>query len=130
MSADKSRHEDKFGEMLKGALRSHTEPVRDGFADDVLKSVRTVQEQKILSKVVLQERLALAGCIVLVILSIITIPVFSQAAEMSIAGLHNLRSIIIKSAPAIKSQWQLWIVFASAIGYAAYNILDMFLADR
>ena len=88
------------------------------------------QEQKILAKVVLQERLALAGCIVLVILSIITIPVFSQAAEMSIAGLHNLRSIIIKSAPAIKSQWQLWIVFASAIGYAAYNILDMFLADR
>jgi hypothetical protein len=51
-----------FDRMLSQALQRHSESVPADFTALVLRRVEQTQEQRILARVVLQERLFLAGC--------------------------------------------------------------------
>ncbi len=77
MTADK---EDKFDEMLGRALRGSSEPVPAHFTDRMLRQIEEAEQQRILAQVVLQERLALAGCIALSIIAIVVAAVFPGIA--------------------------------------------------
>ena len=79
--------EDKFDEILGRALRRSSEPVPADFTDRMLRQIEEAEQQKILAQVVLQERLALAGCIVLGITTIVVAAVFPGIATSSKGGL-------------------------------------------
>ncbi len=135
-----SLNEDKFDEMLGQSLRRHSESVPADFTERMLREVREVHERQILARVVLQERLSLAGCIVFGVLAVVGITVFPGR----IAGI--LRSIMdgfterggavvdgigrTISMETVRSEWQLYIVFALVLGFAAYCVVDMLVGDR
>ncbi len=130
MSANNSRHEDSFGKMLKGALRAHVEPVRSDFAEKVLKQVQAVDEQKILAKVVLQERLALAACIIVPAAAAVVIFAFPQVPAATLAGLKSMFYGIAKQIALMPHHnRQFWAVLVAVIGFAGYSIFDLLFAD-
>lgn len=133
-------NEDKFGEMLGRALQSHSEPVPADFTERMLSRIEEAEEQRILARVVWQERLALAGCIVFGVLAIVAVAVFPDRIAgvlRSIAGgfteqgkalVGNVTSTV--DIEAVRSEWQFYTVLAAVLGFAVYSLVDMLVGDR
>ena len=133
-------NEDKFDEMLGQALRRHSEPVPADFTERMLRRIKEVEEQEILARVVLQERLALAGCLVFGALATIGVTVFpgrvagvlqSIAANFTERGgalVDRIGQTI--SIETVRSEWQLYTILALVFGFAVYSLVDMLVGDR
>jgi hypothetical protein len=132
--------EGKFDEMLGQSLRRHSEPVPVGFTERMLRQIEEAEQRRILARVVWQERLSLAGCIVFGVLAAVGVAVFpgriagilrgiaAGFAERGGAYINGIgRSISIE---AVRSEWQLYIILALVLGFAAYCIVDMLVGDR
>ncbi len=138
MLADRLNTNDKFDKMLGRALRSSSEPVPADFTETMLRRIRKAEEQKILARVVLQERLALAGCILFGAAAIVAVAAFPDtitAVFQSIAGSFTERgSALVDKIPqtieTVRSQWQLYTVLAAMAGFAVYSLVDLLLGDR
>ena len=132
--------EDKFDEMLGQSLRRHSEPVPADFTERMLKQIEEVEQRRILGRVVLQERLSLAGCIVFGVLAAVGILVFpgrisgilrgiwAGFAERGGALVDGISESI--SIEAIRSEWQLYIILALVLGLAFVCVLDMLVGDK
>jgi hypothetical protein len=133
-------NEDKFDEMLGESLRRHSEPVPADFTERMLRQIEEAEQQRILARVVLQERLSLAGCIVFGVLAAVGVAVFpgriagvlrgiaAGFAERGGAYIDGIgRSISIEN---VRSEWQLYIILAMVLGFAAYCVVDMLVGDR
>ena len=126
--------EDKFDEMLGRALRRHSEPAPTDFSERILRRIKEAEEQRILARVVMEERLALAGCIVLGIITIAATVVFPDIAA-SFTG--QMRAFIDKitqtigavGIEAVSFEWQFYMVFAGVFGLAVYTLMDLLVAD-
>ena len=133
-------NEDKFDEMLGQSLRRHSESVPADFTERMLREVREVQERQILARVVLQERLSLAGCIVFGVLAVVGITVFpgriagifrgiaANFTERGGAYIDGIGQTI--SMETIRSEWQMYTILALVLGFALYCIVDMLVGDR
>ena len=124
-----NRMDDNFDKALAKALKSHTGPVPYNFTERVLEQIRKEQEQKVLARVVLQERLALAGCIVLGVIMII---VWATSANVAADFTELMRTSINKvseTVTLIVSQWQSYIVFVVALGFVLYSFIRFHVVD-
>ena len=138
MLADRLNKDDKFDEMLGRTLRSPSESVPTDFTEKMLGRIRRAEEQKILAHVVLQERLALAGCIVFGAAAIVAVAAFPGAIAavfQSIAGSFAERGgalvdRIPQTIEAVRGQWQLYTVLAAMAGFAVYSLVDLLAGDR
>ena len=138
MLADRLNKDDKFDEMLGRTLRSSTQAAPADFTQRMLRQIRQAEEQKILAHVVLQERLALAGCIVFgaaAIIAMVAFPNTITAVFNSIVGSFTERSgtlvsRIPQSIKTVRDQWQLYSVLAAMAGFAVYSLLDLLAGDR
>ncbi|MGD8501528.1 MAG: hypothetical protein PVJ86_12820 [Phycisphaerales bacterium] len=130
--------EDNFDKILGRAMRSSSESVPADFTRRMLKRIREGEEQKMLARVVLQERLALAGCIVLVVAAAIAIVVFPDAiAEVfrSAAGgfTEQGRAFVDRIPQAIEvvqGQWQFYTVLTAVVGFAVYSLVGLLVGDK
>jgi len=137
MLADRLNKDDKFDEMLGRALRSSSESVPTDFTERMLGRIRRAEEQKILAHVVLQERLALAGCIVFGAAAIVAVAafpgaiaaVFQSAAGSLTARGGALVDRIPQTIEAVRDQWQLYTVLAAMAGFAVYSLVDLLAGD-
>ena len=131
-------NEDKFDQMLGRALQKHSEPVPADFTERMLRQIKEAQEQRILARVVLQERLALAGCVVLgaaAIVAVVSFPGAVAAVLGSIAGSFTEQSgALIGKIPqtieAVRGEWQFYAVMGAVFGFAVYSLVDLLLGDR
>jgi hypothetical protein len=137
-------NEDKFDGMLGRALQSHSEPVPADFTERTLRRVEEAEQQRILARVVWQERLALAGCIAAGVLAIVAVVVFPDRIAgvlRSIAGgfTEQGKALVDKMTPTIdieavsgevSSKWQFYTVLGLVFGFAVYSLVDMLLGDR
>lgn len=138
MLADRLNKDDKFDEILGRTLRSSSESVPTDFTERMLVRIRQADERKILARVILQERLALAGCIVFavaVVVAIIAFPgalaVFFQNAAGSFTGRGGaLIDRIPQTVETVLSQWQVYTVLAAMAGFAVYSLIDLLAGDR
>lgn len=133
-------NEDKFDEMLGQSLRRHTEPVPADFTERMLKQIEEAEQRQILARVVWQERLSLAGCIVFGVLAAVGVMVFpgrivgilrsiaAGFAERGGAVVDGIGRTI--SIEAIRSEWQLYTILALVLGFALYCVVDMLVGDR
>lgn len=137
MSADKLDH-GKFDEILERALKSYSEPVPADFTDRMLRRIREAEEQRILARVIMEEKLTLAGCIILGIMVIVAVVVFPGIAvsfkELVGTSIDKVTQII----GAVRyewgsrfagSQWQLYMVFAGVFGFAVCSLVDLVVSD-
>jgi hypothetical protein len=130
MPADKFQNEKQFDRMLTDGLRRCEKTVSADFADRVLSSVQLQAQQKLLAKVVLQERLALAGWIITSIGAIAVI-VFLQQITETLSGLTaRLSSSIGQAIISGQLEWQPLMIFAIAAVVAACGILELFFAEN
>ncbi|HUW18586.1 MAG TPA: hypothetical protein VMW16_04725 [Sedimentisphaerales bacterium] len=128
MSADK-QNANCFDAGLKCALKSHSEPAPLDFTEKVLRQIRQSQEQKILARVVVQERLALTGCIILAIVFIVlTVALPGVAAGLTLQA-ETLSYKIDHALQTVGSRWQLCITFMAAFVFAVYYLVDSLVAD-
>jgi len=121
--------EEKFDEMLGKALRLSSEPVPANFTDRMLKQIREVEEQKILARTIMQERLALAGCIVLGVIVIVLAAVFPSIAGSLTVQAEAFADKISQTIEAVSYEWQFYIVFAGVFGFAVYSLVDLLIGD-
>jgi len=138
MLADRLNKDDKFDEMLGRTLRSSSEPVPTDFTKRMLSRIRQAEEQKILARVILQERLALAGCIVFGTAAIVAVAAFPDAIAalfQSAAGSFAARGgalvdRIPQTIETVRGQWQFYTVLAAVAGFAVYSLIDLLAGDR
>ena len=127
--------ENKFDEVLGQALKEHSEPVPADFTNRMLRQIREAQELEILAKVVLQERLALAGCIIfssVAIVAAILFPdtiaaVFRSIAAGATQQGEALTEKIQQTIRAFSTEWQTYTILAGALGFAVYSLIELFL---
>jgi hypothetical protein len=104
----------------------------------MLKRLRQSEEQRILARIVLQERLALAGCIVLVAAVLAGGLVLPDAAAESLQlgarAFTQQRHAFIEEIPrtveVIRGQWQWYLALSAAAGFAVYSLAGLWLGKR
>ena len=124
--------------MLSQVLQRHSEPVPAGFAGMVLRRVKQAEEQRILALVVLQERLALAACIVLAGLTVVVAVLFPEitadafrSITTALAGRGEaLVDTIPQAVKALGGQWRLYTTLGAVFGFAIYSLAELLLGDR
>jgi hypothetical protein len=126
MLADK---ENKFDKTLSQALKKHCEPVPANFTDRLLRQIEEAEEQKILARVVMEERLVLVGCIVLGIMAIVAAAVFPSVAvslrELTETSIDKITRLV----EAVRYDWQLYVVFAGVFAFAVCSFADLLISD-
>jgi len=139
---------EKFDKMLCQALKRHSEPVPADFTDRVLKQIDSAENRRILARVVIEERLTLAGCIILGIMTIVTVVVFPSIAvsfkelvwtsidKVAQTAEAALRSPMdsLRRTPNGGYEWQLalpqvYMVFAGVFGFAVCSFVDLLVSD-
>lgn len=122
--------ENNFDNMLKKTLKEHAEPVSDEFAQQLLAKVQKIERQKILKKVILQERLALTGFILLPIAAIATAFFFPAVITAPAQQLTKLYPFIIQLGKGIAEHWQLYLYQMIAAAIAVYAVYESLLTDN
>ena len=128
MSTNKLNN-DEFDEMLGKALRQHSEPVSADFTERMSKQIREAEEQRILTRVILQERLAFAGCIVLGVITVVIAAVFPNIAVSFTEQIGNLTDKISQIIETISNQWRFYAALAGVFGFAVYCLADLLVGD-
>jgi len=127
-----------FDELLGRALQMHSEPVPADFTERVLRQARELDKRRIVSRVVWQGRLALAGTILVgaaAIVGVVALPGRVGALLSSIGmGFTERGGALIDRFPqavgVVRNEWQLYAVLAVLLGFAVYFFFDMLLSDR
>ncbi|MFH1716374.1 MAG: hypothetical protein ABIF19_03415 [Planctomycetota bacterium] len=131
-------NEEAFDEMLGRALRSFSEPVPGNFTEKTLMRLRESDQHRILARVVLQERLALAGCIVLaaaLCTSVVLFPdVILEAFEVFTGRVTMRGRLFVETVPqaieTVCGQWQLYVVLTGVLGFAIYSLAGLLLGEK
>jgi len=118
---------------LTRVLQRHHEPVPADFTDKVLRKPRQAQEQKILARVVLQERIALAGCVVFCGISFVAATVFPDIVAAALRGMAAsvlqicgaLTGEIQQTIRAFIAEWQTYTIPVGALGFAVYSFIEL-----
>ncbi len=126
MSVDKEK---QFDEMLGRALRQHSEVVPADFTKRMLRQIDSAEEQRILARVVLQERLSLVGCIVLGIIVLVVSMAFPDIAVSLTKQLMGSISKIGEGIEAFRYDWQFYTVFVGVSGFVVYSLVDLLVGD-
>ena len=125
MDPEKYHNADKFDKMLSEGLKRHSEPVRPGFTANVISKLEQEQQQKLLAKIVMQERLAIASCtaVGMVLLSGIIFLWKDILAVMS-SSWNSLTNTKDEAFAYCSSDWNLTIIFAVTAVFILYALLD------
>lgn len=128
MSIDKL-NKDKLDGVLRRALRAPLQPSPADFTAKVLKRIRAAEEQRILARVVWQERFALAGCIAVAIAGIAAAVTFAIIDGGFTPTIQLLIYRISQTIQTFSSQWQLYTIFAGVFVFASYSLIDLLVSD-
>ena len=131
-------NQDKFDRLLGQALRRHCEPVSPDFTGMTLTRIRQAEERRILARIVLQQKLALAGCIALGGIAIVVALAFPHIAVAAfrsvVASLTEQRGAFVDGIPqAIKvfsGDWQFYTVLGAASILAVYSLVELLVGHR
>ena len=116
--------------MLTDGLRRCEKTVSANFADKVLSSVRMQTQQKLPARVIVQERLALAGCITASIGAIAVILFLPQITEMLSRLTAQLSGSIAQAIISGQFEWQPTMILTIAAVIAACGVFELFFAEN
>ena len=127
-----------FDEMLGRALRRHSEPIPADFTERVLRQARELDEKRIISRVIWQGRLALAGTILLgvaAIAGVVALPGRIGAILRSVGvGFTERGGALLDRFPqavgVVRNEWQFYAVLAVLLAFAVFCLLDLLVGDR
>lgn len=137
MPIDKMNEYD-FDQVLSRALRSSSQSVPADFTQRMIRQIRRSEERRILARIVLQERLALASCIILagavlfggLVLPDAAVESLQHAARALTQHRHAFIEEIPQTVQVIRGQWQWFLALGAVAGFAVYNLADLWLGKR
>lgn len=125
MDPKKYHSADEFDKMLSESLKRHSEPVRPKFTANVISKLEQEQQQQLLAKIVMQERLAIASCVAvgMVLLSGI-IFLWKDILTALSNSWNGLEDTTNKALTYCSSDWNLTIIFVVTTVFILYALLD------
>ncbi len=120
MDQNKYHNADNFDGLLAGTLQKHTEPLRPGFTDKILKQIDTLEQQKLLAKIIMQERIALAGCVMLAISFVSTLIFFGK----DFVGILTKALQTAQNTAVPSPDWEMILVISVTIVSVIYAFSD------
>jgi len=117
-------------EHLRSTLKSHSEAAPPDFTDSVLNQIRLSEEKRILARVVLQERLALAGAVILAVMMIIAAVALPAIAGRLTQHAETFAQAASRALETLSSQWRICAALLAAFVLAVYCLLDSLLTDN
>lgn len=129
MTMDKL-NEEKFDALLKRSLQNHKVSVPDGFTENVLESVRQAEQQEILQRVILEEKLTLTACITLTVLALIA----AMALPLLGGNVSRLTEIFTGKINegvgfVLGGQKLYYVIFAAIFIYIVYALMELLEGD-
>jgi hypothetical protein len=128
--AENNKIENRFDEMLKKNLKQHREPIRKDFAQELGAKIQKIEQQKVLAKVVRQERLAFAAFILLPIGMIVVMFAFPNLVIAPIRLAEKLYPLMKLAVTSFVTHWQLWACYILAAGACLYAFYESLLAEK
>ena len=128
MQVENINQNDKFDNNLRSALTAPLEHIRPDFADDITQRLKKRYQQKLLAKVILQERLALAGCILTPAAALLAMFTCPQLVTGLSAWMNNCLDTFSTLITTEQFNWQIWTILA-AVALAIYSLINLFLTD-
>ena len=123
-------NERRFNEMLKKNLKQHREPIRNDFAQELLAKIQKVEQQKVLAKVVRQERLAFAAFILLPVGLIVVMFAFPNLAIAPTRLLEELYPLANQAFEYFIKEWKLWVCYILAAAACLYAFYESLLREN
>ncbi len=130
MQADKSQNEKQFDQILTDGLGQYKKTVSPDFTDKVISRLQLQTQQKLLAKVILQERLAIAGCVITSIAAIAVISFFPQVIETLSSRMARSCSSIAQTIISGQFEWKPLLTLTIAVVTAACGIFELFFAKN
>jgi uncharacterized membrane protein len=130
MLSENEQNERKFNLMLKKALKQHREPAQQEFVQRLIDKVQTIEQQKVLRRVIWQERMLLAACILLPIAGVILVLMFPNVLLVPVQLYKTIYLLAKETAANMVQQWQLWISYAAVMIVVMYGVHEVMLADN
>ncbi len=121
-----SQNDNNFDKTLRSVLKSYRQPVPENFVNRALKHIRQTEERQILARVIMQERFALASCIILVLVPVIMLLFFPHIVHIAAKEFNVL---ITKTCEIITADfyndWGFTLILTFAFGFAVYLLMDL-----
>jgi hypothetical protein len=129
---------DEFDRALGLALRRHSEPVSADFTDMMLTRVRRAEEQRILARIVLQQKLALAGCIALAGIAVLVPLALGQSAAAAVRSIAArvteqggaFADGIPQAINAFGGDWQFYTILGAISILAFYSLVELLVGHK
>ena len=125
-----NKQNEQFDIMLKKALKGYQETIRPEFSEKLIAKVRIIEQQNILRKVILQERLLLAGLILFPIAAITFLLLYPAVVFEPVRLFAELIPLINRGVGSFVEQWRLWTCYAMAAAAAIYAAYETLLRDN
>ena len=116
--------------LLKKNLKQHREPIQKDFAQELLAKIQKAEQQKVLAKVVWQERLAFAAFILLSIGAIVIMFAFPNLVIAPIRLAEKLYPLIKLAVTSFVTHWQLWVCYILAAAACLYAFYESLLREN
>lgn len=130
MLPENKNNTDKFDKFLKDSLKQYCSPVPADFPKRMLDNLRQFEQQEALRRIIWQERMLLAACILLPVAGIILILMFPNILLVP-TQLYEAMCLLTQKAMAdIIQQWQLWIYYIMSTIAVLYALYEVLLADN
>jgi len=131
-------NEHSFDRILVRALKQHSETIPGDFTTNVQMRIRKAQEQRILARVIWQERLTLVGSIALASLMITgglifreyLVNIYYYIVNSLIADEQTLFVTMPRLVKTICSNWQQYAILAVISMFALYSLADFLTGHR
>ena len=122
MARNKS-NEEKFDTMLRQALLAHKEIVPDYFGPLMLQKFEDAQNKRTLTRAIVQERVALAACVLLPTVAVI-VAIFFPTVIADLIDYTGRFDVVIERAVDWSNSWFYATVLAVALGLAFYYLVN------
>jgi sensor domain CHASE-containing protein len=123
-------NERRFNEMLKKNLKQHRESIRKDFAQELWAKIQKAEQQKVLAKVVRQERLAFAAFILLPAGMVIVIVAFPNLAIAPTRLIEELYPLANQAFEYFIKEWKLWTYYILATAACLYAFYESLLREN
>ncbi len=130
MLSENKNNYDKFDKFLKDSLRQYRPPVPSDFPKQMAGKFQQLEQQRALRKVVLQERLLKAACVLLPIAAAILALIFPDILPATANLYKNISLSAQEAVNHIIQYWQLWAIYAAAAVFVLYAAYEVLLADN
>ena len=130
MLPENDKNECGFDEMLKKNLKLHREPIRKDFAQELLAKIQKAEQQKVLAKIVRQERLAFAAFILLPAGMIVVMFAFPNLAIAPTRLLEELYPLANQTFEHFIKEWKLWVCYILAAAACLYAFYESLLREN